>query len=54
VKRKILSVLKGRFQQEFIDRLAEQGHFDGAVEQILKGADNPYRVGDELYRQFTK
>ena len=54
VRRKILNVLKGRFQQEFLDRLAEQGHVDEAIEKILEGADNPYRVGDDLYRQFTK
>ena len=54
VRRKIFGVLKGRFQQEFLDRLAEQGHVDDAIEKILNGTDNPYRVGDDLYRQFTK
>lgn len=54
VRRKILSVLKARFQQEFLDKLASEGHVDEAIEKILNGTDNPYRIGDRLYQQFTK
>ncbi|MCM2272763.1 MAG: methylmalonyl Co-A mutase-associated GTPase MeaB [candidate division Zixibacteria bacterium] len=54
VRRKILSVLKARFQQEFLDKLASEGHVDEAIEKILSGTDNPYRIGDRLYQQFTK
>lgn len=54
VRRKILSVLKARFQQEFLDKLAGEGHVDEAIEKILNGTDNPYRIGDLLYQQFTK
>lgn len=53
IKKKILNILKNRFQSEFISNLTEKIEFDQYLEQILNGETNPYRVGEELYRKFS-
>ncbi|MBD3403010.1 methylmalonyl Co-A mutase-associated GTPase MeaB [candidate division GN15 bacterium] len=53
IRKKILTVLRNRFQNEFVDRLREQGDLDQAVDEILAKKTNPFEVGDNLYRRFS-
>ncbi|MBU0982552.1 MAG: methylmalonyl Co-A mutase-associated GTPase MeaB [candidate division Zixibacteria bacterium] len=54
LRKKILAILKNRFQQEFIDSLADESELDAAVQTIVDGESNPYAVGDLLYRRFSR
>lgn len=53
IRKKILNILKNRFQAEFISRLNDRIEFDQYLDQILKGETSPYAVGEELYREFS-
>lgn len=52
IERKILSILKWRFQQEYLDQLRAHTQFESTVNDILAGKTNPFRVGEELYQRF--
>ncbi len=52
-KKTVVTLLKQRFEREFVERLRSAGEFDSAVAAILEGKTDPYRVGDELYERFT-
>ncbi len=54
IKKKILSILKNRFQNEFIDNLMEKVEFDKFVDDIYEGKTGPYDIGDELYQKFCR
>lgn len=54
LKKKILSILKNRFEHELIDSLDSRHGLAEAVDTILTGQADPYRVADELYRRFTQ
>ncbi len=54
ITKHILNVLRFRFQRDFIEGLSEQVDFDAIVESILKSESDPYTVGDELYRKFSR
>ena len=54
IKRKILNILKARFEREFLDRLVDHTEFDRQIDAIFDGRANPYAVGDELYRRFQR
>lgn len=54
IRKKILNILKSHFQQEFVEALSEEISFDKVLDEIFSGQNNPYKVGDELYEQFTK
>ncbi len=53
IEKKILNILKDRFQTEFIDRIARPGVFEKYVSSIYDGKLSPYAVGEELYRELT-
>lgn len=52
IKRKILSIMKNRFQREFIERVQGEMDFDKLLDDINSGSDNPFEIGDKLYDQF--
>ncbi|MEW6050809.1 MAG: methylmalonyl Co-A mutase-associated GTPase MeaB [Candidatus Zixiibacteriota bacterium] len=52
IKRKILHILTNRFQQEFLDHLAERPQFDQSIDQIIEGKADPYSISESLYQVF--
>ena len=54
LRKKILNILNGRFQGEFLEHLADESELEKAIEQIRNGQTNPYTISDKLYRQFLK
>jgi len=54
LKKKILNILKNRFQREFLERLDPETGLEPLVGEILSGATNPFEVGDRLYEQFSE
>ena len=52
--KKILMILKNRFEREFLDLLADKVNFDEIIQSILAGTTNPYAVSDELYARFQQ
>jgi LAO/AO transport system kinase len=52
LKKKILNILKNRFQREFLERLDPETGLEPLVGEILSGATNPFEVGDRLYERF--
>jgi LAO/AO transport system kinase len=52
--KKVLSILKHRLQSELLNNLSARMQLDSVIEDILSGKTNPFRVGEELYRQVTK
>lgn len=53
IQKKIVHILRNRFQSEFIERIANEVSFDKIIEDIVAGNSSPYVVGDELYRKFV-
>jgi len=53
IKKKVLSILKSRFEQEFIDRVVSQVKFDRIVDDIQAGKNSPFEIGDQLYDEFS-
>ena len=54
IKKKILNILKNRFQREFLDTLASQVSFGQIVDDIYQGRKNPFEVGENLYDTFGR
>jgi LAO/AO transport system kinase len=54
IRKKVLNIVKNRFQTEFLERLTSKRELDEAVEAILNGGTNPYRVSDELFETFSQ
>jgi LAO/AO transport system kinase len=52
LKKKILNIIKSRFQRDFLERLSSEMEFDQVVNGVLSGDTNPYKISEELYRQF--
>jgi LAO/AO transport system kinase len=52
LKKKILNILKNRFQREFLERLDPETGFEQLLDEILSGSTNPFEVGDRLYERF--
>jgi LAO/AO transport system kinase len=52
LKKKILNILKNRFQREFIGRMTGEMDFDQLLDEIRSGSTSPFEVSDRLYRQF--
>ena len=50
--KKILNLLKNRFQYEFLNHVIGDEGFQRVVDAVIEGSANPYEVADELYRQF--
>jgi len=53
IQKKIIHILRNRFQSEFIERIASEVSFERIIEDIIAGKSSPYVVGDELYRRFA-
>jgi LAO/AO transport system kinase len=54
IKKKILNILRNRFQRDFLDNLAGQVTFEEIVEDIYRGRKNPFQVGENLYDTFGR
>lgn len=54
VERKILSIVRGKFQQDFVNELTSLEEFDRTIDDILEGKTNPFRVGEKLYLRFVE
>ncbi len=52
IARKVLMILKNRFQREFLDSLTAAPEFDRMVEEIIAGRTNPFDAGETLYLKF--
>ncbi|MCX6833937.1 MAG: hypothetical protein NTW07_02190, partial [candidate division Zixibacteria bacterium] len=52
LRKKILNILIHRFQGEFLEHLASEAELDRAIDSIRNGQTNPYKISDQLYRQF--
>lgn len=52
LKKKILNIIKSRFQQDFLERLSSEMEFGQVVNGVLSGETNPYKISEDLYRQF--
>ncbi len=54
IKRKILNILKNRFQREFIETLNSGFSFDELLDDIVKRQISPFVVSEKLYQKFKK
>ena len=54
LRKKIINVLKNRFQREFIEQLGDDATLDKLVEEIRGGNRNPFEVADSLYERFAR
>lgn len=54
LRKKIINVLKNRFQREFIEDLGDDTELDRLVSDIRDGKTNPFEVGDRLYQRYPK
>jgi LAO/AO transport system kinase len=54
IKKKILNILKNRFQREFLDRLAGEADLDALADSIHRGEANPFAVGNDLFDRFSR
>lgn len=54
LEKKIIAILKNRFEKEFLDKLTENVDFNKITNKILQGETNPYKVGKELFENFIK
>jgi LAO/AO transport system kinase len=52
--KKILNLLKNRFQHEFLNHVIGDEGFQRVVDDVIEGSANPYEVADRLYRQFNE
>jgi len=53
LERKIRSIVRGRFQNEFLNRLADETKFDLAIKEIRDGKTDPFKIGNKFYDEFT-
>jgi LAO/AO transport system kinase len=53
LRRKILAIIRNRFQSDFLERLESEMNFDELLDEILEGKSDPYAVSDRLYRRFS-
>ncbi len=54
IEKKIIAILRSRFEKEFVSNLSEIVNLDNIIEEISLGNTNPYTVGKELYEKFHK
>ncbi len=50
LRKKILNILKNRFEKDLLDKLSGETSLDEQVERITAGESNPYTIADRLYR----
>lgn len=54
ISKKIVNILKNRFEKEFLDKLDFESGLNDAITRILEGKSNPYSESDQLYNEFIK
>ena len=54
ISKKIINILKNRFEKEFLDKLDVETGLNDAISRIIEGKSNPYKESDLLYGQFVK
>ncbi len=54
IEKKIIAILKNRFEKEIVDKLASQVDFAQTIEAIYKGNADPYAVAGDLYNEYSK
>ncbi len=54
IKKKILNILKNRFQREFLDRLAGEADLDAIADSVHRGETNPFAVSNDLFDRFSR
>lgn len=52
--KKIINVVKDRFEKEFLDNLISKTDFEMISEQIFSGETDPYQIAGELFEKFTE
>ncbi len=52
LKKKIIAILKNKFEKEFLSKLTDKVDFEEIIDQIYKGKSNPYQIGKELFDKF--
>jgi LAO/AO transport system kinase len=52
MKKKILNIVRNRFQREFLDRFGEPNDVDAVLSNIEAGKTNPFVVAERLYAAF--
>jgi len=52
IKKKILNLLKNRFQREFLEKLSSEMTFEQIIDDIRAGKTSPFEIGDKLYDEF--
>ena len=52
IEKKIIAILKSRFEKDFLDKLTKNVNFNEITNKIFQGETNPYKVGKELFEEF--
>lgn len=52
IKKKILNLLKNRFQREFLEKLSSEMAFEQIIDDIRDGKTSPFEIADKLYDEF--
>jgi putative protein kinase ArgK-like GTPase of G3E family len=54
IQKKIINILKNRFEKEFLEHLTDELDFEKIIDEIYEGKNNPFQVGKELFDKFYK
>ena len=54
IQKQIMNVLQYRFQRDFLESLGGNIQFENIINDIYNGETDPYSVGDQLYKKFSK
>ncbi|MEA3297420.1 MAG: methylmalonyl Co-A mutase-associated GTPase MeaB [candidate division Zixibacteria bacterium] len=54
IRKRILNILRNRFQKEFLERLGDEVALDDVIDDIHNGTTDPFTVTDELYERFSR
>lgn len=54
IRKKILNILKNRFQREFLDSLGDEFVLDKVVDDIHQHRADPFTISDRLFEKFSR
>jgi len=54
IRKKILNILKNRFQKEFLDSLGDEFVFEKVVDDIHQHKTDPFTISDRLFEKFSR
>lgn len=54
IEKKIIAILKNKFEKEFLGKLPDKVDFEEIIDQIYAGESNPYQIGKELFDEFHR